>query len=137
MRIVKILEEGLSPADGILCLTFTNSGVRAMRERLTEFTGSSASRVVISTFHSFASSLIEEFYEELSLERPPRLLDEKDAVLLYDDLLENNDWKHLRLRSGGEHNFGDLKSLISLLKRERISPEQYREAIEAEIFQVK
>ncbi|MEK7170561.1 MAG: UvrD-helicase domain-containing protein, partial [Patescibacteria group bacterium] len=38
MRIVKILEEGLSPADGILCLTFTNSGVRAMRERLTEFT---------------------------------------------------------------------------------------------------
>ena len=37
MRIVKILEEGLSPADGILCLTFTNSGVRAMRERLTDF----------------------------------------------------------------------------------------------------
>jgi len=137
MRIVKILEEGLSPADGILCLTFTNSGVSAMRERLAEFMGSSASRVVISTFHSFASSLIEEFYEELSLERPPRLLDEKDAVLLYDEILEHNDWKHLRLRSGGEHNFGDLKSLISLLKRERIRPEQYFKEIEAEVFQIK
>ena len=133
MRIAKILNEGLSPADGILCLTFTNTGVRAMRENLIKIIGASASRVVISTFHSFASALIEEFYEELSLERPPKLLDEKDAVLLYDELLEGNRWKYLRPRSGGEHNFGDLKSLISLLRRERMSPDEFLKEIRAEI----
>jgi len=136
MRIAKILAEGLSPADGILCLTFTNTGVKAVRERLTEIIGPSALRVVISTFHSFASSLIEEFYEELSLERPPKLLDEKDAVLLYDELLENNDWECLRLRSGGEHNFGDLKSLISLLKRERMVPAVFAKEIESEVVRI-
>jgi len=136
LRIAKILQEGLSPADGILCLTFTNTGVRAMRERLTGMIGPAAARVAISTFHSFAGSLIEEFYEELALSRPPRLLDEKDTVFLYDELLEGNEWNHLRPRSGGEHNFGDVKSLISLLKRERMSADAFLLEIKSEIKRI-
>lgn len=129
LRIANILEKTDTPPDGILCLTFTNSGVKAMRERLARLIGPTATRITISTFHSFAASLIEEYYEILGLNSPPSLLDERDSVLLADKLLEENDWQYLRPRSGGAHNFRDLKSLISFLKRENISPEQFEEEI--------
>ncbi|MBX4198717.1 ATP-dependent helicase [Candidatus Parcubacteria bacterium] len=137
LRIANILTKTDTPADGILCLTFTNSGVKAMRERLLELIGPAASRVVISTFHSFGSSLIEEFYERLDLPAPPKLLDERDAVLLVDEILESNDWEYLRPRSGGAHNFRDLRSLISFLKREKISPEDFALEVGKEIKKVK
>lgn len=137
MRIGKILHEGLSPADGILCLTFTNTGVREMRERLVKIMGADAARVSVSTFHSFAMRLLEEFFEELGMETSPKLLDDADKVLLYDELLENHEWKKLRRRNGGEHNFEDLKSLISLLKRERVSPDNFLAAVAADITRLK
>jgi len=133
LRIANILKKTDTPADGILCLTFTNSGVRAMRERLLRIVGGEASRVKISTFHSFASSVLEEFYETIGLNEPPKLIDDKDSVILCDELLENGEWKYLRTRSGGAHNFRDLKSLISLVKRERITLEDFRNDIQSEI----
>ncbi len=129
LRIANILEKTDTPRDGILCLTFTNSGVRAMRERLSKLIGPTASRITISTFHSFAASLIDEYYETLGLNAPPVLLDERDSVLLADNLLEENEWTYLRPRSGGAHNFRDLKSLISFLKRENINPDQFEEEV--------
>lgn len=133
LRIANILKQTDTPADGVLCLTFTNSGVRAMRERLQRLVGERASQVKIATFHSFSASLLEEFYEALGFSAPPRLLDEKDAVLLADHLLEDGEWEYLRPRSGGAHNFKNLKSLISFLKREEISPEALAELVEVEI----
>ncbi len=133
LRIANILKQTDTPASGILALTFTNSGVRAMRERLINMIGSVGSGVTISTFHSFGISLISEFYEELNLPTPPALLDDSDRVVLFDELLENHPWEYLRTRSGGAHNFADLKSLISLLKQERISPEDFLQQIDDEI----
>lgn len=133
LRIAHILQKTDTPADGILCLTFTNSGVRAMRERLLRLIGPDGSRVTISTFHSFASSVLDEFYEALALPEPPKLIDEKDTVLLCDELLETHNWEYLRPRSGGAHNFKDLKALISLAKRERMSATDLDASITQEI----
>jgi len=130
LRIANILKKTDTPPDGILCLTFTNSGVRAMRKRLAEIIGPTASRVSVLTFHSFGSSLLDEFYEVLSFDAPPVLLDDTDAMLLADEILEENEWEYLRPRSGGAHNFRDLKSIISLLKRERMKPEDFLKEIE-------
>lgn len=132
LRIANILRSTDTPLSGILALTFTNSGVRAMRGRLSTFIGAAASHLTISTFHKFCLSLIEEFYEELGLDLPPRLLDEHGKVMLFDELLENADWQHMRTRSGGAHNFDDLKSLISLLKQECISPADFLSEVTAE-----
>lgn len=137
LRIANIIKKAGVQADDILCLTFTNSGVRAMRERLFSLIGPEALRVSISTFHSFGMKMIEEFYETLGFERPPQLLDDKDSVLLVDELLESHSWEHLRPRSGGAHNFKDLKSLISLLKRERISADTFLIEIEKDIDRIK
>ena len=132
LRIANILRSTDTPPSGILALTFTNSGVRAMRERLSATIGSAASHVTIATFHKFSISLIEEFYEELDLDAPPRLLDERGKALLFDELLENADWQHMRTRAGGAHNFEDLKGLISLLKQERIAPADFLAEVTAE-----
>jgi len=137
LRIANILTKTDTPADGILCLTFTNSGVRAMRERLTKLVGAQSSRVTIATFHSFAAALIEEFYEHLGLVAPSALLDDRDAVLLSDKILEEGKWEHLRTRAGGAHNFRDLRSLISFLKRENISPQSFKDELESEIERIK
>ena len=136
LRIANILTKTDTPADGILCLTFTNSGVRAMRERLGRLIGPDANRVKITTFHSFGGELLEEFYESLGLEAPPRLLDESDVVMLCDELLQENEWQYLRTRSGGAHHFRDLKSIISLLKRERITPQDFLGEIMADISRI-
>lgn len=62
-RIGRILMETDTQAGNILCLTFTDAGVRAMRQRLLEFIGPEAHRVHIYTFHSFCNTIIQDNLE--------------------------------------------------------------------------
>jgi DNA helicase-2/ATP-dependent DNA helicase PcrA len=62
-RIGKILLDTDTRPQNILCLTFTDAGVTAMRERLLEMIGPDAHRVVISTFHGFCNRVIQENQE--------------------------------------------------------------------------
>lgn len=59
-RIGNILSETDTGAHNILCLTFTEAGVKAMRERLLKFIGPEAHRIGIYTFHGFCSNLIQQ-----------------------------------------------------------------------------
>lgn len=136
LRIGNILEKTDTPADGVLCLTFTNSGVDAMKKRLRDY-GLDASRILVSTFHAFGSRMIEEFYEHLDLKEPPTTLDEADAVGLVDEILSSHDWEHLRPRGDASKYFRDLKSLVSLLIRERMSPEDFSDELEKDIHKLK
>ena len=70
-RIGNILTETDTGAHNILCLTFTEAGVRAMRERLLSFIGPDAHRIAIHTFHGFCSTLIRQnlqYFGKLDLE---------------------------------------------------------------------
>jgi DNA helicase-2/ATP-dependent DNA helicase PcrA len=62
-RIGRILLETDAMAHNVLCLTFTDAGVHAMRERLLSFIGPEAHRVHIFTFHSFCNRIIQENME--------------------------------------------------------------------------
>ncbi|MEM6965125.1 MAG: ATP-dependent DNA helicase [Bacteroidota bacterium] len=62
-RIGRILLETDTQPHNILCLTFTDAGVHAMRERLLELIGPEAHRVHIFTFHSFCNKIIKERME--------------------------------------------------------------------------
>jgi DNA helicase-2/ATP-dependent DNA helicase PcrA len=59
-RIGNILLQTDAGAHNILCLTFTDAGVKAMRKRLLDFIGPEAHRVSIYTFHSFCSNVIQQ-----------------------------------------------------------------------------
>lgn len=133
LRIGNILLETDTDPDGVLCLTFTNSGVSAMRDRLHKYIGPTASKVNIFTFHGFGMEVIREHFGVLGFDAAPKLMDDMDSVALVDQILHNNEWKYLRPRSNSTLYFRDLKSLISLLKRERMSPEDFQLEIEKEI----
>ncbi len=62
-RIGRILLDTDTQANNILCLTFTDAGVAAMRQRLLRFIGPEAYRVPIYTFHSFCNTIIQDNLE--------------------------------------------------------------------------
>lgn len=121
LRIGNILKQTDTSPDSILSLTFTNSGVSAMRKRLERYIGNTALKVNVSTFHSFGFSLIEKYYELLDFDQLPSLLSDDETVFLLDDILNNNDWEYLNPKGNSTLYFNDLKQLISVLKRERIT----------------
>ncbi len=133
LRIANILNKTDTGAEGILCLTFTNSGVRAMRQRLLNIIGRDAAKVRIATFHSFALDLIQKNYNVLDLNEMPEILDDVSSIAIADDLLEKHDWEYLRSRANSSEYFYDIKSLISLLKRERVNPSSFLQMIQDEI----
>src|ERR1035437_6590266 len=133
LRIGYILKKTDTGPDGILCLTFTNSAVKEMRERLRKYIGAEASKVKVSTFHSFGMDIPDKYYTVLGLDEKPELMDEKDAIALCDEILQKNDWEYIRPRSDSSRYFKDLKSLISFLKRERLSPADFENEIKREI----
>lgn len=137
LRIANILEKTQSGPGGVLCLTFTNSGVRAMRERLLSYIGPTATAINISTFHGFAMKIIEEFFEVLGLDKSPSILEEASSVALVDEILETGTWEYIRPRGNTGMFFHDIKSLISLLKRENLSPEEFLLSIDREIETIK
>src|SRR6266550_9002543 len=59
-RIGKILLETDIFPQNILCLTYTDAGVVAMRKRLLQFIGPDAYKVNIYTFHAFCNEVIQE-----------------------------------------------------------------------------
>lgn len=137
LRIANILTQTDTPASGILCLTFTRAGVIAMKDRLRRYIGTRAGEVQVTTFHSFANVLIEKYYDVLGFEKVPKLLDDKQAVFLMDELLEKNTWENLRPRGDSTKYFSSIKSLISLLKRERVTAEEFLYEIEKDITLLK
>ena len=59
-RVGQILKQTDTSPHNILCLTFTDAGVRAMRERLQSIMGAEANAVHIFTFHGFCNKVIQE-----------------------------------------------------------------------------
>ncbi len=58
MRVANILKKTQARPSNILCLTFSNSGATAMRERLRELIGPDAYGVSVNTVHGFCDSII-------------------------------------------------------------------------------
>ena len=133
LRIANLLVKTDIPPSGILCLTFTRSGVSAMRERLEGYIGTRARDVRITTFHSFAIGLVEKYFNLLDFRSTPTLLDDTEAIVLVDELLQEGTWDYLRPRTDPSKYFRDLRGLISILKRERMTPEQFLSEVEKDI----
>lgn len=60
MRAANILRQTDTLPESILCLTFTESGAAAMRQRMVEIIGKDAYKVAIHTFHSFGAEIINQ-----------------------------------------------------------------------------
>lgn len=123
-RIGKILLQTDARPDNILCLTFTDAGVVAMRKRLISFIGPDAYKVNIGTFHFFCNQVIQD---NLSLFEKPQLdpISDLERIELFKELINSFDKNHPLKRFKGEIYFdiSYLSSLFSDIKREGWSPE--------------
>ena len=133
LRIANILQKTDIKTDGILCLTFTNSAVEAMKNRLKRYIGEAGEEINIFTFHGFGMKVIEEHFKVLDLPKAPKLLEDIDRAIFFEKILSDNEWEYLRPRANSLRYFHDLQSLISLLKRERITAEDFSAEIKKEI----
>jgi len=62
-RIGNILQKTDAMPNNILCLTYTEAGMKAMRDRLLKLIGPDAHKIHIFTFHAFCNLVIKENYE--------------------------------------------------------------------------
>ena len=137
LRIANILLQTDTPASGILALTFTEAGQKAMRLKLRQFIGSRADEVAVHTYHSFASSVIADFPDHFPhLARARQLSDVESENLIREILREK---KFVKLRPLGDPDLyvGKIGQTISDCRKEAWTPEIVREFAEKEIERVK
>lgn len=121
-RICNILKETDAKPENILCMTYTEAGVTAMRNRLFRFIGSDAYRVNIHTFHSFCNSVIQENNQYFSMKTLEPIGDIERIELfekLIDNLADDNILK--RWRGDTYYDIPYLQKLFSIMKTENIS----------------
>jgi len=122
-RIGKILLETDARPENILCLTYTDAGVVAMRKRLLSFIGPDAYKVNVYTFHAFCNDIIQEnlsLFEKNSLDP----ISELERVQLFKELIDTLPKNHLLKRYRGDvyYEINNLQSLFSTMKREGWTP---------------
>lgn len=118
-RIGNILLRTDAGPDNILCLTYTDAGVVAMRRRLLSFIGADAYKVHICTFHAFCNEVIQSnlpLFEKNSLDPISDL--ERTALLkaVIDELPKNHPLK--RYRGDAYYEVSNLQWLFSNMKKE-------------------
>lgn len=123
-RIGKILLETDARPENILCLTYTDAGVVAMRRRLLNFIGPDAYKVNIYTFHAFCNDVIQE---NLSLFEKNILdpISDLERIEFFKELIDGFPKNHPLKRYRGDVYFeiNNLQSLFSNMKREGWTPE--------------
>lgn len=132
LRIANILRLTDTPPEAILAITFTESGVIAMRRRLASIIGSDAFKVKITTFHGFANDLImsnPDIFDHLAGRQS---LTDIDQVALLEDIFNNNFFKEIKPSGEPLLYLFDAKQAIDTLKREGIAPERFRQLIKEE-----
>jgi len=133
LRIANILKQTDTPPSGILAITFTDAGVKAMKAGLRKIIGGRADEVRIHTFHGFASSLIAEFPEHfVDIDGFTQMTDiDTDALLR--NILEAPVFSVLRPLGKPDLYMHGIVSSISEAKREALSPEDIRSYTAKEI----
>ncbi len=130
LRIANILKQTDVRPENILALTFTESGAKAMRERLASYIGSPAYRVGIFTFHEFAGRLIRQYPDAYTRAVGGRPITDLEKVTLIESIIETPTIKLLRPSGSPEYYVKPIMSAISLMKREYITPDAFLEIIE-------
>lgn len=133
LRIANILKTTDTPASGILALTFTEAGVKAMRLKLRALIGSRADEVRIHTFHGFASSVINEHREHfIHLARSVQMNDLETEIIIR-NILEDIRFRTLRPLGDPDFYIRSIISTISNAKKEALTPEMVAEYARVEM----
>jgi DNA helicase II / ATP-dependent DNA helicase PcrA len=119
VRIGKILIDTDANPSNILCLTYTDAGVLAMRKRLLSMIGPDAYSVNLHSYHSFCNLVIQQnmhLFHKRDLQ-PINELEQLECLMeLIDSFKNDNPLK--RYKTDAYYEARNLKELFSAMKRE-------------------
>ena len=131
LRIANILRQTDAKPEDILALTFTNSGVISMRERLGQMIGDAAYRINIFTFHSFCEKTIKDFPFYFKRFVGARVINDLERVEILEAILKKNDFSELSTFNDEFYFLKDIVRAINNIKKEGLSVKQFAEFIPA------
>ncbi len=140
LRAGNILNTGHVSPHNILLLTFTESGARNMRERLTDIIGESAYRVAIYTFHSFASDIMSKYAEYFFDGASYRPATDLERIGIIENIIAQLPRKNVLSSKHFEKGYtytSDIMSCISGLKKGNKSPQDFKEDIDILVSELK
>jgi DNA helicase-2/ATP-dependent DNA helicase PcrA len=130
-RAAYILQNTDAKPHNILCLTYTESGEFAMRQRLVNIIGQKAYNITISTYHGFGRELISRFPEHFSDSNDLVAVDDLGinaiisqiiAELPYDDPLKKSDFY-----------IKDVISAIGDFKKALLKPDDIQKIVKSNV----
>lgn len=107
----------------ILCLTFTEAGVAAMRKRIIELVGVEGHKVAVHTFHSFCNNIIQNYPDFFGVRdfKPVSDLEQiRILTQIVDELPLDNPLK--RIKGDVYFEVTRLKNLFKMMKEEAWIP---------------
>ena len=129
LRIANILLKTQVNPENILALTFSEAASFEMRSRLSEIIGTAAFRAEISTFHSFANSILKNYPDEFPFLLSSESITEIEQLELIEKLLNSLNLALLKPFGDPLYYMKDILSAINDLKKENISPIDLDKAI--------
>jgi DNA helicase II / ATP-dependent DNA helicase PcrA len=123
-RVANILTRTDTPAQNILCVTFTENGANNMRERLTRFIGQAAYDVNISTYHALGGDIIQrnpQYFTETRLQQP---VDELGKYQILENLVAKMSYANPLKQT--QYHLSDLIGTISEVKRALLGADELR-----------
>lgn len=108
----------------ILCLTYTEAGVSAMRQRLAKTIGASGYQVSVHTFHSFALEVMRRFPDYFLDTRGFSPIDDLTSYQILERILEQlpPNFKLAHRSFTRENRISELVGKISELKKSGLNP---------------
>ncbi len=123
LRIANILKETDTNPENILALTFTEAGVAAMRKRLVEIIGQEGYKVAIHTYHGFCNEVIQKYPNEFERIIGSEPITDIEQVSILREIIDESTLEHLKPFSDNYYFLLPIRSKLSELKREGVSPQ--------------
>lgn len=137
LRIANILKQTDTPANGILAITYTDAGVKAMRAKLQNIIGDRAHDVRIHTFHSFASSVIAEYPDHFLHLSDLKQMSDVEQESIIRGIISDPKFSDIRPAGKPDAYISGIMRGIDDAKREALTPEMVRQFAFDEIQRIK
>ena len=136
LRIANILRQTDTPTHGILAITYTDAGVKAMRAKLHDTIGNRAHEVAIHTFHSFASAMIAEYQDHFLHLTGLRHMNDVEQESLVRAIIAAPRFADIRPTGKPDAYIPAIMGSIDAAKREALTPEMVRQHAAKEIMRI-